>query len=38
METEGADQTPEVSMVTTGAPSTMTDQVPAQAGSHPSPQ
>ncbi len=36
METEGAAQTPVVSTVTTGTPSTMTDQGPAQAGAQPS--
>ena len=38
MDTEGADHTPGASTVTTGASSTMTNQGPAQAGSHTSPQ
>ncbi len=38
MDTEGAGQVPETSMVTTGASSTTTNQDPAQAGSRPSPQ
>ncbi len=38
MDTEGAGQAHEASMVTTGASSTTTDQDPAQAGSRPSPQ
>ncbi len=38
METEGTGQTPAVSMVTTGAPCTTTNQGPAQAGARPSPQ
>ena len=38
MDTEGAGQVPEASTVTTGAFSTTTNQDPAQAGSHPSPQ
>ncbi len=38
METEGADQVAPVSTVTTGAPSTMTDQSPAQRGTQPSPK
>ncbi len=38
METEGAGQNPSVPTVTTGAPSTMTDQGSAQAGTRPLPQ
>ncbi len=38
MDTEGAGHAPGASMVTTGVSSTMTNQGPAQAGSHPSPQ
>ena len=38
MDAEGAGHAPGASMVTTGASSTMTNQGPAQAGSHTSPQ
>ncbi len=38
MDIEGAGHAPGASMVTTGASSTMTNQGPAQAGSHTSPQ
>ena len=38
MDVEGAGHPPGASMVTTGASSTMTNQDPAQAGSHPAPQ
>ncbi len=38
MDTEGVPQAPEASAVRTGAPSTTTNQGPAQAGSHPAPQ
>ncbi len=38
MDTEGAPQAPEASVVSTGAPSTTTNQGPTQAGSHPAPQ